>query len=242
MQENDIGPKLLKEREYKGLSKEKVSDDLKIQSKYIDAIEKGNFELLPGDAYAKAFLKSYGDYLGLHGREIVEEYKNLKKAAATVAPDVFIHHPKIRDKRKRMPLKLEMTPEIKMGILVILVLILFVMMIFYLKSCTVPGGSNDQSAKLETSTMPPLLLEVEVVTGDCWFEITKDNEAPMKAQLQKGFTRGYSANEAFYLKVGDKNNMKITFNGKPVPIETYKDENNVVSFTLKREENKKNGK
>ncbi|OGF44311.1 MAG: hypothetical protein A2452_05825 [Candidatus Firestonebacteria bacterium RIFOXYC2_FULL_39_67] len=242
MQESDIGPKLLKEREYKGLSKEKVSDDLKIQGKYIEAIEKGNFDLLPGEVYVKAFLKTYGDYLGLNGGELVEEYKNWKKPTAVISPDIFIHHQKIRDKRKRIPVRFEITPEIKVGTLVVLFIILFVILVLMLKSCAGSANKTESSTKLESSTMPPLLLEVEVVTGDCWFEITKDSEAPIKGQYPKGYTRGYSANEAFYLKVGDKNNMKISFNGKPVPIGTFKDDNNVVSFTLKREDNKKNGK
>ncbi|MFH1074993.1 MAG: RodZ domain-containing protein [Candidatus Firestonebacteria bacterium] len=242
MQENDIGPKLLKEREYKGFSIEKVSDDLKIQGRYIEAIEKGNFDSLPGEVYVKAFLKTYGDYLGLNGRELVEEYKNLKKPAAVITPDIFIHHPKIRDKRKRLPVKFEITPEIKIGALAVLVLILFLVMILALKSCVSSAGKSESNANLETSTMPPLLLEAEVVTDDCWFEITKDSEAPVKGMYPKGYTREWSANEAFYIKVGNKNNMKFTFNGKHVPIETYKDDNNVVTFVLKREENKKNGK
>ncbi|OGF50108.1 MAG: hypothetical protein A2231_10405 [Candidatus Firestonebacteria bacterium RIFOXYA2_FULL_40_8] len=242
MQENDIGPRLLKEREYKGLSKEKVSDDLKIQVRFIDALEKGNFDIIPGEAYVKAFIKTYGDYLGLDGRALLDEYKNWKKPVATVPVDIFIHHQKIRDKRKRIPVKFEITPEIKVFTLAVLIFIFFIMMIFAVKSCVNSKSKNDSSAKLESSTMPPLILEAEVVTDDCWFEITKDNEAPIKGQYMKGYTHEWSANEAFYIKVGNKYNMRLVFNGKPVPIETFKDENNVVTFTLKREDNKKYGK
>jgi len=242
MKEKDLGLKLSEAREEKGFSREKVCDDLKIQVRYIEALEEENFGIIPGEVYVKAFIKTYADYLGLDGRELVDEYKARNKTITTIAPEIFIHHQKIRDKRKKLPVSFEITPEMKVGALVVLAVIFLVAIIFALKSCVSSVSMSKAAARLETSTMPPLLLEAEVVSDDCWFEIIKDNEAPVKGMYPKGYTHGWSANEAFYLKVGNRNNMKFTFNGKLVPLETFKEENNVVSFTLKREETKKNAK
>lgn len=239
MQETDIGSKLCRERENKGLTFEKVSDDLKIQKRYLEALEKGNFDILPGEVYVRAFIKTYADYLGLKGRDVLEEYKNIKKTTTHIEPEFLMHHPKIRDKRKRLPV-IEFTREVKLGILVVLALILLVVMVLGIRSCAMMPRSPDMGAMLESSNMPRLILSVET-TGDCWFELTKDNEAPIKRQLAPGYRQEWTANEAFYVLIGDKNAVKITFNGKNIPVENLNGDNKVVALTLKREEKKKNG-
>ncbi len=47
----------------------------KIRAKYLRAIENEEWDLLPGPVYVKSFLRSYGDYLGLDSRMLVDEYK-----------------------------------------------------------------------------------------------------------------------------------------------------------------------
>ncbi len=237
----DIGTRLSKERENKGLTFEKISDDLKIQKKYLEAIEKGNFDILPGEVYLKVFLKAYADYLGINGREILEEYKNIKRVPARIEHEFLMHHPKIRDKRKRFPVKFEFTREMKLGSLVLLGLILTIFIISGIRRCAAMPQRPGAGALLETSNMPRLILEADV-TGDCWFEITKDNEAPVKRMLSAGFKGEWTANEAFYVLVGDKQKIKLTFNGKEYPIENLNGDNKVVTLTLKREENKIDGK
>jgi len=241
MQETDFGSKLRKERENKGISYEKACDDLKIQQRFLEAIEKGEFEALPGEVYLRAFIKTYADYLGLNGREAVEEYKGLKKPAPLVEPEFLMHHPKIRDRRRKFPVKIAITSEMKMGALILLGLILLVFLILGIRSCALMPRGPSVGMDLETSNMPRLILEADV-TGDCWFEITKDNEAPIKRMLSAGFKGEWTANEAFYILVGDKGKMRITFNGKAVPLDKLNGDNKVVSLTLKREEKNKNGK
>lgn len=52
-----------------------VETRTKIRAKYLRAIENEEWDLLPGPVYAKSFLRTYGDYLGLDSRMLVEEYK-----------------------------------------------------------------------------------------------------------------------------------------------------------------------
>jgi hypothetical protein len=47
----------------------------KIRAKYLRAIENEEWDLLPGPVYIKSFLRTYGDYLGLDSRMLVEEFK-----------------------------------------------------------------------------------------------------------------------------------------------------------------------
>ncbi|NLA58978.1 MAG: helix-turn-helix domain-containing protein [Firmicutes bacterium] len=71
----DVGRMLEEARLNKGITLDKVEADLKIRKAYILAMESGQWEELPGYAYAIGFLRTYAEYLGLPGDEIVEEYK-----------------------------------------------------------------------------------------------------------------------------------------------------------------------
>ncbi|MDA8235364.1 MAG: helix-turn-helix domain-containing protein [Clostridia bacterium] len=77
---NGIGIKLKNERENKGLSLQEAAIATKIRLKYLEAIENGSFEIIPAEVYLKGFLKIYGDYLGLKGQTLVNEYKELTES------------------------------------------------------------------------------------------------------------------------------------------------------------------
>ena len=47
----------------------------KIRAKYLRALEDEEWALLPGYTFAKAFLRTYADMLGLDGRLLVDEFK-----------------------------------------------------------------------------------------------------------------------------------------------------------------------
>ena len=52
-----------------------VAETLHIRYIYLEAIEAGHFDELPGTAYAIGFIRSYADYLGLDSEEVVRRYK-----------------------------------------------------------------------------------------------------------------------------------------------------------------------
>jgi cytoskeleton protein RodZ len=47
----------------------------KIRAKYLRALENEEWDLLPGPVYVKSFVKTYGDFLGLDSRLLVDEFK-----------------------------------------------------------------------------------------------------------------------------------------------------------------------
>lgn len=52
-----------------------VALELRIRLVYLEAIEAGRLDLLPGPAYASGFLRAYGDYLGLDGNDLVNRFR-----------------------------------------------------------------------------------------------------------------------------------------------------------------------
>jgi len=78
----EIGDLLRNTRLEKGLSLKDVQTETKIRQKYLEALEKGDFQVIPGEVYLKGFLRCYANALGLDGMELVERYKALKAGEA----------------------------------------------------------------------------------------------------------------------------------------------------------------
>jgi cytoskeleton protein RodZ len=72
---DSIGPLLRQTRESFGYDLQRISQVLRIRYVYLEAIEQGNFDRLPGPAYAIGFIRSYSEFLGLDSERIVEFYK-----------------------------------------------------------------------------------------------------------------------------------------------------------------------
>jgi cytoskeletal protein RodZ len=72
----EIGGSLREARLKRGLTPADVQKAIRIRDRYLQALEEERWEILPGDAYVKGFLRTYADYLGLDGNLYVDEYNN----------------------------------------------------------------------------------------------------------------------------------------------------------------------
>ena len=72
----ELGNRLKEAREAKGLSLDDLQEITKIQKRYLVGIEEGNYEMMPGKFYVRAFIKQYCEAVGLDSEEIFEQYKS----------------------------------------------------------------------------------------------------------------------------------------------------------------------
>src|SRR5438270_10618515 len=71
----DIGSTLREARMRERIDINEVEARTKIRAKYLRAIENEEWDLLPGDVYARSFLRTYGDFLGLDTRQLLDDYR-----------------------------------------------------------------------------------------------------------------------------------------------------------------------
>jgi cytoskeleton protein RodZ len=71
----DIGSTLREARMRARIDMSEVEARTKIRAKYLRAIENEEWDLLPGPVYVKSFLRTYGDFLGLDSRLLVDDFK-----------------------------------------------------------------------------------------------------------------------------------------------------------------------
>ena len=72
-----IAEELKEAREKSGISLQQVSAKTRIDIKFLEAIEKGDFSFLP-ELYVKAFIKQYAKVVGLDEEEVSEKYDAAK--------------------------------------------------------------------------------------------------------------------------------------------------------------------
>src|SRR5699024_2209234 len=71
----DIGILLKQAREGKGLTLDEIQEQTKIQKRYLISIEENDFGALPGQFYAKAFVKQYAQAVDLDPEMILANFK-----------------------------------------------------------------------------------------------------------------------------------------------------------------------
>jgi cytoskeleton protein RodZ len=71
----DIGATLREARMRARIDITEVESRTKIRAKYLRAMENEEWDLLPGEVYVKSFLRTYGEFLDLDTRQLVDDYK-----------------------------------------------------------------------------------------------------------------------------------------------------------------------
>ncbi|MBN8544353.1 MAG: helix-turn-helix domain-containing protein [Alphaproteobacteria bacterium] len=74
MELDDIGPYFRSLREHYRLSEQDVSARLHIRVKYIQAIETSDMSQLPGKVYARGYVSTYAEFLGIDPDNAVERF------------------------------------------------------------------------------------------------------------------------------------------------------------------------
>jgi cytoskeletal protein RodZ len=70
-----VGYTLRQERERQNLSIEDIEQGTSIRALYIEAIEGGEYDKLPGKVYTKGFIKNYANFLGMDADLVIKEFQ-----------------------------------------------------------------------------------------------------------------------------------------------------------------------
>lgn len=76
MKLTELSNKLREARLSLGLSLDDLQTTTKIQKRYLQALEEGNYSIIPGPFYVRAFIKQYAEAVQLDPEELFAEYKS----------------------------------------------------------------------------------------------------------------------------------------------------------------------
>lgn len=136
----EIGSTLRETRMRARIDISEVEAHTKIRAKYLRAIENEDWDLLPGPVFVKSFLKTYGDYLGLDSRPLIDEFKRRYEDPGELRPMAALSRE--RDRAARGPRR----PPLPPAALIVIVLLLVGGALYLLGS----SGNKSPQAGLTT--------------------------------------------------------------------------------------------
>jgi hypothetical protein len=135
----DIGSTLREARMRERIDISEVEAQTKIRAKYLRAIENEEWDLLPGPVYAKSFLRTYGDYLGLDSRMLIDEFKRRYENLGDQEPRPTTTIARERERRRRGP---RFPPWAPIAIVVVVIL-----GVLYAVGSATQSGPSSSSAR-----------------------------------------------------------------------------------------------
>ena len=142
---DDIGARLREARMRAKIDINEVETRTKIRAKYLRAIENEEWDLLPGEIYVKSFLRTYGDYLGLDTRELLDDYRRRYERPSDHELRPIAPRGRDRERRRRRPV---FPPWLAVGV----VLLAVVVALYYVGRNAGKTGTNSTAARTTTTT------------------------------------------------------------------------------------------
>lgn len=188
-----LGERLKKCRQKSGVSLAKTAQATSISVKYLVALESGEYHKLPGEIYAKSFLKVYTEFLGLPYDEFLSSYQKEQKIYSITRTDNKDHKKPV----ERVSLaQLIVAPRIVRGIIIGLLVL----------ACLIYLG-----VKVKVILSPPILIVEQpvdnLVTAEKFIKVTGkvegEKEIVLKINGQQIFIDAQGAfSEAIDLQTG----------------------------------------
>ncbi|GGE46026.1 XRE family transcriptional regulator [Pullulanibacillus camelliae] len=152
---SELGKALKEAREEKGLTLDDIQEATKIQKRYLVAIENGDYQLLPGQFYIRAFIKSYAETVGLDVQELFTQYASEVPNPAAAADSEIEKLPSRKERVERTaPVKSKATSTNVSSLLpkiIAVVALIAVIACIYFIVIKVNGGSDDKSSKASSN-------------------------------------------------------------------------------------------
>lgn len=256
-----IGDLLRRERERQNLSIKDIEKATSIRALYIDAIEKGEYKTLPGEVYAKGFVRNYANYLELNANEIVNAFneemhpqEELQESAGSSSVEEARQEQSAERNREeyRGPkiTSLESYPMEKKShgvrnalmVAAVVFVVAFAALIAF-------GGDEEPSApapraktqtqqgQKQTEAAPkPAADGVEVklsFTDRCWTEVVVDGKTEFEGTAEKGKVLTLKGKDKVRITAGNAGALNYSLNGKDMGAIGQKGE--VVEKTFTKE-------
>jgi cytoskeleton protein RodZ len=98
-----FGERMRREREMRGITLEAISEKTKITIRTLQALEKDEFDKLPGGIFNKGFVRSYAQFLGMNEEQVLKDFIAVAGDPEQPLPDPPVKHQEIipQPKEKR---------------------------------------------------------------------------------------------------------------------------------------------
>lgn len=215
-----IGQFLKEKRELKGLTLVDVSNSLCIRKSLINAIELGNWKLLPHEVYVRGYLKEYAHLLNVYD-EVTNLFKQKEEA---IAPIEIPIQQKVESKHKQIPKRVFVYP-----LVFVLVIGFFILsqinkeqkttaQIQYAERTSkniIENTDSEMKSAGEASDAKKLMITCQERT---WVSVVIDDTEKKEFMLNPQDIIILNAKETYDLLIGNAGGVKLILDGKDVQL------------------------
>lgn len=210
-----VGYLLKRTREVREIELEEISKKTKISVRFLQAIEEGRWNILPGDVFIKGFIRVYAQYLGLNPEEVVEKYVQERMPKEKIVENITREKPKGKN-------------FIWAGVLIFFLLASFLIYISLPKKSIKKIEKDKASVIIEEPVkekqkqdLVPVKEEkpkIELLfTRHCWVKVELDGKKVFEGFKEASDKLEFDFKESFVLKIGDAGALQLIKDGKPQP-------------------------
>ena len=215
----ELGTRLKEARLSKGYSLDDLQEITKIQKRYLVAIEEGNYSIMPGTFYVRAFIKQYAEAVGLDAEEILSEFKKEipNQQKEEVAQSISQSPTRRKLNTRSTNRLLETMPKIIVGLFIVVSLVAF-WFLYQKKMASDLPEEMEENAPVEyeqkepPATEDPAVDEEEEAAEDTDEPAEETEEEPATTQtISAGTAQGETT--SYELTGTDTFNLRIEVTG-----------------------------
>ena len=219
--ETGIGATLREGRNRRRVDLAEVEAAIKIRVRYLRAMENEEWDVLPGGAYTRGFIRTYAAYLGLDGERLADEYRRSTAAGGVERPPKRVEPvASAASSRRRARLGGR-----ALAVLVSLVLVAALLAIGLTVDDDAPSvpspqakraadGSRSDGGRTDVATRPGVAVRLEA-TAEVWVCLLDSDEVPVVNGeiLETGAEAGPFRAEGFTVALGN-GEVVLTVDGR----------------------------
>jgi len=239
---NSIGKILKGRRESLGISLKEAEKATKIRVRHIQALENDEFNIIPGRAYVKGFLRTYATFLRIDVKSLLKDYEKEHDVVPKHERDIDVNKNDLYKKRR-------MVFFFIIGFLLLIVVIFFGARALSRRSQNAPKQKNEIEVPLggvlppeeeQVKEEPVIPVENKPVTGTnivdttslaekpagkefkikataldrVWLRVIVDGENVFESVLEKDESKEWVAKESVIMKSGNGDLVQIVKDGE----------------------------
>lgn len=150
---SELGQLLKNTRLEQGISLDELQEVTKIRKRYLECIEEGDYNALPGNFYVRAFIKSYAEAVGLDPGEVLSLYQNvIPKTSSTIVTENIAPKRSVTKRSDKLS-------RFVTAVMLVAFFLLIIGLIYYFYYRNYEGGDRYQNNNLpitQQSASPPV--------------------------------------------------------------------------------------
>ncbi len=229
-----FGEELRQEREIRRISLKEIADATKISKRFLEAIERNNYAILPAPVFTRGFVREYARYLGLNADDMVSRYMHFVRSA----PDEDQVLPLVsHGKPKAIP---HSYASVDRNVVIFVVLLVVFGGFAWMIVGQMKKRENSQPAEISTTDIagpasPQAPVTTTTATGappaetdaftarvriveDSWIVLEVDGEPVINDELKQGEDKTFRAKRSIrFRSIGNAAGIKLSINGVDLP-------------------------